>query len=340
MLKHIVLYFSAFLVTLVLLGGCNRSDGSSKSKLTSVDDLNKSVVADSNTTSDANVTTERSDNDGDVVTEGNITTEDSDDENVVIDENVTIESSGGEATMDENTTTTNPDDGSVAVDVNTTTEHSDDENVTTQSPDEGDTTTDENVTTESSDDVNITDENATVEIHDDDNTDVNENTTPTPTPTIINRHTLPPMPDKRLNDATLLGIDSNNNGVRDDVEIWIYETYKDKHPIYIDIAMQAGRSYKKILEMPEKAIEIDDEVTAPYYCLSYYKDYAKYFNEPLLFDKNDNITDDVYRIYFNTDDRMDTYDEYDTLLSGGMYPLPKLDKMKSFCDFNTSKYGN
>jgi len=157
-------------------------------------------------------------------------------------------------------------------------------------------------------------------------------------PIVINGHTLPPKPDPKVNNSTLLGIDSNNNGVRDDVEIWIYQTYKDKHPIYIDIAMQSGRAYKKILEMPEKAIEIHSEVAAPQYCRAYYQNTAKYFNEPLLVDKNENITNDVYMKYFNTDERMDTYDEYDTLLSGGMYTLPKLDKMKSFCDFNTSKY--
>ena len=71
---------------------------------------------------------------------------------------------------------------------------------------------------------------------------------------------LPPEPDKTLNDSTLLGIDVNNNGVRDDVERWIYEEYKDKHPIHIDIAMQAARGYKLILETPERAKEIHDEV--------------------------------------------------------------------------------
>jgi len=60
--------------------------------------------------------------------------------------------------------------------------------------------------------------------------------------TVINGHTLPPEPDKALNDSTLLDIDSNNNGVRDDVERWIYKTYRDKHPIHIDIAMQMGRA--------------------------------------------------------------------------------------------------
>ena len=55
---------------------------------------------------------------------------------------------------------------------------------------------------------------------------------------VVNGHTLPPEPDKAVNDATLLGIDINDNGVRDDVERWIYGEYKDKHPIHIDIAMQ------------------------------------------------------------------------------------------------------
>ena len=157
---------------------------------------------------------------------------------------------------------------------------------------------------------------------------------------IINGHTLPPEPDPKINNATLLGIDSNNNGVRDDVEIWIYQTYKDKHPIYIDIAMQAGRAYKKILEMPEKALEIHDAVRAPQFCRAYYQNDAQYFNEPLLVDENENITNDVYRKYFNTEERMDTYWEYDTLLSGGMYTLPNIRVRKSLCDFNTSKYGN
>ncbi|HFD14302.1 MAG TPA: hypothetical protein ENJ34_03265, partial [Epsilonproteobacteria bacterium] len=59
---------------------------------------------------------------------------------------------------------------------------------------------------------------------------------------VINGHVLPPEPDPKVNNATLLGVDVNHNGVRDDVERWIYETYKDKHPIYIDIAMQAARA--------------------------------------------------------------------------------------------------
>ena len=87
---------------------------------------------------------------------------------------------------------------------------------------------------------------------------------------IVNGHTLPPAPDPQVNNATLLGVDVNNNGVRDDVERWIYEEYKDKHPIYIDIAMQEGRAYKLVLEHPEKAKEIHNIVSAPVFCEGYF----------------------------------------------------------------------
>ena len=155
---------------------------------------------------------------------------------------------------------------------------------------------------------------------------------------VINGYTLPPVPDKTLNEATLLGIDSNNNGVRDDVEIWIYETYKDKHPIHIDIAMQAARGYKLVLETPEEALEIHDEVNRATYCQLYYKLNAKYFNEPILIQTN--AVDEHFRskIYYNTKERMNAYSQYDTLLSGGVYTLPPFKERKAMCDFNTTKY--
>lgn len=36
---------------------------------------------------------------------------------------------------------------------------------------------------------------------------------------------LPPVPDQAQNDATVAGIDSNNNGIRDDVELAIFRKY-------------------------------------------------------------------------------------------------------------------
>ena len=154
----------------------------------------------------------------------------------------------------------------------------------------------------------------------------------------INGYKLPPEPDETLNNSTLLGIDSNNNGVRDDVERWIYETYKDKHPIHIDIAMQAGRAYKLVLEEPERAREIHDEVSASLDCEAYYQIYAKYFNEPILVKEDVDSKNFRHKIYFNTKERMKAYKLYDHLLSGGVYSTPKLKEKKAACDFDTKKY--
>jgi hypothetical protein len=86
----------------------------------------------------------------------------------------------------------------------------------------------------------------------------------------IHGHRLPPEPDPKVNNATLLGIDSNHNGVRDDVERWIYETYQEKHPIYTDILIQAAKAWQIILKDPEKAIEKKPIMDAARSCEGYY----------------------------------------------------------------------
>ena len=42
---------------------------------------------------------------------------------------------------------------------------------------------------------------------------------------------LPPVPDKAENDATIAGIDKNNNGIRDDVELAIFKKYPNSAKI-------------------------------------------------------------------------------------------------------------
>jgi hypothetical protein len=42
---------------------------------------------------------------------------------------------------------------------------------------------------------------------------------------VVNGYMLPPCPDPKINDSTLLGIDTNNNNVRDDVERWLIVRY-------------------------------------------------------------------------------------------------------------------
>jgi hypothetical protein len=158
-------------------------------------------------------------------------------------------------------------------------------------------------------------------------------------PEAINGYTLPPEPDPAVNNSTLLGIDVNNNGVRDDVERWIYKTYKNMHPVHIDIAMQAARAFKKVLETPEKAKEIRQVVSSPIYCEGYFSVYADKFGDKILI--NARVVDKRFEnMYFNTSERNAKYLIYQNKLSGDSYTVPWPSKGKNYCDFNISKYEN
>lgn len=155
---------------------------------------------------------------------------------------------------------------------------------------------------------------------------------------IIHGHTLPPTPDPVINNSTLLGIDSNNNGVRDDVERWIYHTYKDKHPIYVDVAMQGARGWQKVLKNPIKVIEIHDEVSNASSCEAYFRVCVNEEIKNLYRLERITSSDKFVKIIFNTVERWNAYIQYDTLLSGNIYRIPWCNEKKQLCDFNTSKY--
>lgn len=155
----------------------------------------------------------------------------------------------------------------------------------------------------------------------------------------INGHRLPLEPDPVINNSTLLGIDANGNGVRDDVERWIYFKYKDKHPIHIDIAMQAGRAWQKILEEPTKAKDTMKHMNAAVDCESYYSVCFEKEKDIKSININNRINDKAFdNKVLNTKNRTDAYITYDTLLSGDSYTIPWCSERKQYCDFNTSKY--
>jgi hypothetical protein len=183
---------------------------------------------------------------------------------------------------------------------------------------------------------------------------------------------LPPCPDPIENDKTLLGIDSNKNGVRDDVEIWIYHTYDTHkncvkteeireeiieghnftygvihenctdedipyHQIVREIAMQRARAYQIVIQEPEKARETYPILDAAQYCEFYFLDDAKYNNEPILINDYD-LYKELRYIQFDTVQRARAYHEYNFYLGGGAYPLEtNTNKRRAFCDFDVDK---
>ena len=156
---------------------------------------------------------------------------------------------------------------------------------------------------------------------------------------VIHGHQLPPEPDPAINNSTLLGIDSNNNGVRDDVEIWIIDRYKDEKRFprsKIAITMQHAKATQIIIQEPEKAYE-----NKTYELM----DRARYCAWYLLENNRDRITFEEIRIFdsemkdkiFNTKKRLINYAKYNSALGGHVFSGPIHYKV-DFCDVNINTF--
>ena len=154
--------------------------------------------------------------------------------------------------------------------------------------------------------------------------------TPTGEVEIIDGHTLPPDPGE-AGKETLLGIDSNNDGVRDDVERWIYKTHSSK--IRRAVLLQGARAHQAMLADPDAISNaqkwqkvITNRVIA---CESYL--FRKYDIEYGI----ESYSEMKKRIY-NTEERLEKYMRYDHALGGGVYGVEENDRVESSCDFNIS----
>ncbi len=144
----------------------------------------------------------------------------------------------------------------------------------------------------------------------------------------INVYELPPEPNPEINNATLLGIDSNNNGVRDDVERWIYKSYDN--PIERGIFMQSAKAYNLVIVDPKKAhetVKYSDNVSS---CLYYWI----YESNPRPFDKYKHFSNrkKLKNIQFNTQERHMAYERYNAEFNGEVLSAPDASKEK--CEFD------
>jgi hypothetical protein len=148
----------------------------------------------------------------------------------------------------------------------------------------------------------------------------------------VNGYILPPEPDETLNNSTLLGIDVNNNGVRDDVERWIFlemKIYNGYEKIEQAIAMQQAKANQMALADPANTDDkVHDAITAGLDCWSWYE-----YSKQLPFNSGGwdymNAIDDKC---FNTRERLRTYLEYDASLSGRVFTATPLRNAKSQCE--------
>ena len=169
-------------------------------------------------------------------------------------------------------------------------------------------------------------------------------TNTTQVPLVIDGYTLPPMPDKALNDSTLLGIDSNDNGVRDDVEIYIYKRYKEGINYKIDraIAMQYAKATQVTLIEPEKAYENKTYMLMEnagdcewYHYDTHLKDATTYLEGRKYRQAHDVFDAEMKDVIFNTRMRLEAYMKFNDALSGHIFESTSPTKDK--CDEDLSK---
>ena len=157
----------------------------------------------------------------------------------------------------------------------------------------------------------------------------------------INGYTLPPEPNSTMNNSTLFGIDSNKNGVRDDVERYIIMRFQGFENALVDrsIALQYAKATQIVIQNPEmawenKTYEVMEKVSDCkwYYYDTYLKD-IKSYREGALYRQQHRIFDaELKDKIFNTRERLEAYLNYNDDLSGHVFD--DSDENKEKCDFD------
>jgi len=146
-------------------------------------------------------------------------------------------------------------------------------------------------------------------------------------PEVINGYTLPPEPDTAVNNSTLLGIDFNNNGIRDDVERKVIITYQT--PIKIALMMSYAKLGQEILANPiGLAMEHSDKGTRISNCKMYLRRQNIKIENAIEFFENNT---------FNTKQRVRAYLDHNIALSGGVYGSSINERNAQACDFDVEQ---
>jgi hypothetical protein len=146
-------------------------------------------------------------------------------------------------------------------------------------------------------------------------------------PEIINGYTLPSEPDPTINNSTLLGMDVNNNGVRDDVERYVIKRYA-QDPEFpktkTALAMQYAWAEQKIIENP--VIETKQYSDDAMYCESYWLNKntkGMSFGEYLKYSQQHEVFNDkqIRAKIYNTRKRIEQSFEFNRACSGQIFTL-------------------
>jgi len=143
----------------------------------------------------------------------------------------------------------------------------------------------------------------------------------------INAYRLPPEPDPVVNNATLLGVDSNDNGVRDDVERKIIVKYQK--PIEIEVMMSFAKVDQETLEKPlSEALNLERKASRIGDCKMFLRYKGIKIKRAIKYSED---------LTYNTKERAKKYMEYNKKLSGGVYGSSPADWNADACDFDVEQ---
>lgn len=157
-------------------------------------------------------------------------------------------------------------------------------------------------------------------------------TTQAPQPLVANapdQGGLPPDPGE-AGKQTLAGIDSDHDGVRDDVQRYIALTYPDSAKTRAALTQDAKVVQSELLDANSKQLSMqhsdeDDKASA---CLNYL----------VGLDNSITMQKNLESVILNTDDRSRAYFKYDDQLGGEVFSL--LPDEPSYCNFDINAVAN
>ncbi len=163
-------------------------------------------------------------------------------------------------------------------------------------------------------------------------------------PEVIHGHQLPPEPDPVVNDSTLLGLDVNDNGVRDDVERYIIIN-EAEHPYFpkthITLSLQYAWAWQKIMLDPvlENRKYLEDHTGCKSYFINKYtenmsyRNYRQWSKQYMATVLGVKLEDKI----FNTKARIKQSFKFNKACSGNIFNLPPAEL--SACQVNIDDLG-
>jgi len=137
---------------------------------------------------------------------------------------------------------------------------------------------------------------------------------------------LPPDPGA-AGDATLEGVDANANGIRDDIERWIYLTYPHSEKLRMALIQEYYPMQNMIIHGHQQN---RDAVYDDMYAMMRSGE-CLYYVHP---DKPYKLSEELEARVINTDERVYAYLESSRMLGGGTFQGAPMSKWKNSCNFN------